>query len=98
MQACINAVRALFPSRKGAKKSRSKNEETPEPIDVLVDLIIGFMERSTTYLRAIGNQAFALLSGSVKQSTIELILMVLCKSILIFTLIDVFIVKATREA
>jgi DNA polymerase phi len=45
-----------------------------EPIDVLVDVIIGFLEKGTAYMRAAGNQSFSLLSGAVKDSTINLIL------------------------
>ncbi|KAF8626266.1 hypothetical protein AX15_004941 [Amanita polypyramis BW_CC] len=77
LEACIDSVDRLFASG-GEGKERSRgvaDEETsPEPIDLLVDLIIGFMEKSTAYLRTIGNQAFALLSGTVKGSTIDLIL------------------------
>jgi hypothetical protein len=47
-----------------------------EPIDVLVDVIIGFLEKGTAYMRAAGNQSFSLLSGAVKDSTINLILSV----------------------
>ena len=47
-----------------------------EPIDVLVDVIIGFLEKGTAYMRAAGNQSFSLLSGSVEDSTINLILSV----------------------
>ena len=47
-----------------------------EPIDVLVDVIIGFLEKGTAYMRAAGNQSFSLLSGAVKDSTMNLILSV----------------------
>jgi len=80
IQACIDGVARFFPSGKKDKKSRESDgrtdESTPEPIDILVDLIIGFMEKSTAYLRTIGNQAFSLLSDAVKESTIDLILTV----------------------
>ncbi|KAF8894690.1 hypothetical protein BD779DRAFT_1609359 [Infundibulicybe gibba] len=48
-------------------------EDSPEPVDVLVDSIIGFLEKSTAYMRTIGNQVFTLLSESVQASTIDLI-------------------------
>lgn len=80
IQACIDGVARFFPSDKKGKKSSDSDgttdESTPEPIDMLVDLIIGFMEKSTAYLRTIGNQAFSLLSDTVKESTIDLILTV----------------------
>jgi DNA polymerase phi len=70
----------MFPADgKASKKSRiqTANTETePEAIDIFVDIIIGFMEKSTAYMRALGNQAFSLLSGSVQGTTIALILSV----------------------
>ena len=58
--------------------SKSFQDDGPviEPIDVLVDVIIGFLEKGTAYMRAAGNQSFSSLSGSVKDSTINLILSV----------------------
>jgi hypothetical protein len=46
------------------------------PIDILVDVIIEYLEKSTAYMRAVGNQAFSLLSGVVQESTVEFILAV----------------------
>lgn len=61
----------------GKKKSKDTLEEFgDEPVDVLVDTIIGFLEKSTAYMRTIGNQVFSLLSGSIKESTIDLIVTV----------------------
>lgn len=70
--------------KKKAKKTEDESEEpTEEPVDVLVDTIIGFLEESTAYMRTVGNQVFSLLSGSVRDSTIDLIVTVsilsLCK-------------------
>jgi DNA polymerase phi len=66
-----------------SKKSESKQKSTkehppalPELVDVLIDTIIGYLEKSTAYKRAVGNQAFALLCDSVKETTIDLILAV----------------------
>lgn len=66
----------MFPEKK--KKSKKEKVETtdPEPIDILVDVIIGFMERSTNYLRTVGSQVFGLLSESVTSTTVDLILTV----------------------
>ena len=47
-----------------------------EPIDVLVDIIIGYLEKGTAFMRAVGNRSFTLLSGAVKESTVNLILTV----------------------
>lgn len=74
----------MFPaeSKKGkGKKSRKSSggdaePDEPLPVDVLVDTLIGFLEQATAYMRAVANQVFTLLSGSVQESTIDLILAV----------------------
>ena len=62
--------------KKDKKTKESSEDTTDEPVDILVDTIIGFLEKSTAYLRTVGNQVFSLLSGSVKNTTIDLILAV----------------------
>lgn len=83
----------MFPlEAKKTKKSRKPvsatetTEETdaPEPIDVLVDTILGFLEKGTAYMRAVANHVFSILSGSVKESTIDLIVAVRHTSLRIF--------------
>ena len=65
------------PSPPGQRdKGKGKAKELPAPVDVLVDTGIGFLEKGTAYLRAAANQAFALLSGAVAPSTIDLVLTV----------------------
>lgn len=71
---------------KSAAKSEVENDDDasttapalppPEPVDVLVDTVIGFLEQATAYMRAVANQVFSLLSESVQESTIDLILAV----------------------
>lgn len=63
------------PSSKKKKGRGSVVEEAPanEPVDVLVDALIGHLEKSTAYMRTVSNQVFSLLSGSVKASTVDLI-------------------------
>jgi DNA polymerase phi len=48
-------------------------EET-EPVDALVNIVIGILERSSVYLRAVANQVFMLLCGLVTESTVALII------------------------
>ncbi|KAG9226432.1 hypothetical protein CCMSSC00406_0003311 [Pleurotus cornucopiae] len=74
LSACIEGITKMFPEKK--KKSKKEKVETtdPEPIDILADVIIGFMERSTNYLRTVGSQVFGLLSESVTSTTVDLIL------------------------
>ena len=79
-QTCIDgASRMLLADEKKKKDRKSKElseDLTDEPVDILVDTIIGFLEKSTAYLRTVGNQVFSLLSGSVENTTIDLILAV----------------------
>lgn len=76
----------MFPGGKKKKESKKaevdmdESGEIHEPVDMLVDTIIGFLERSTAYLKTTANQVFALLSGSVKGSTVDLILTVSLKA------------------
>lgn len=80
LQSCIDAASRMFPAEsKKSKKSRKSSggaEDAPAPVDVLVDTVIGFLEQATAYMRAVANQVFTLLSGSVQESTIDLILAV----------------------
>lgn len=80
LQTCIDATSRMFLSGGKKKKEKAKetaNEEaTNEPVDVLVDTVIGFLEKSTAYMRTVGNQVFSLLAGSVKETTIDLIVTV----------------------
>ncbi|KAG6845192.1 hypothetical protein H0H87_012749 [Tephrocybe sp. NHM501043] len=78
LEACIDGATRMFPQGKKGKKGRKSaaaNDEQPlaEPVDVFVDTIIGFLEKSTAYMRTVGNQVFGLLSGAVQESTIDLI-------------------------
>lgn len=66
------------PKKKGKASAVTAPEdnEAPPPIDVLVDTLIGFLEASAANLRAVANQVFGMLTGEVKESTIDLILTV----------------------
>ncbi|KAG6821076.1 hypothetical protein H0H93_007235 [Arthromyces matolae] len=77
-QASIDGATRMFPKGKKGKKARKsapadESDTVPEPVDLFVDTIIGFLEKSTAYMRTVGNQVFALLSGAVNESTIDLI-------------------------
>lgn len=84
-EACIAHVSGLFPERPhGAEKKKKKkkvaeqrtNDSDDEPVDALVDTLIGYLEKSTAYLRAIANQVFSQVTELVNKSTIDLILTV----------------------
>jgi len=70
----------MFPDGRRAESARKLSVDPEdvalEPVDVFVDTIIGFLEKSTAYLRTVSNQVFSLLSGSVHDTTIDLILKV----------------------
>lgn len=51
-------------------------QQVHEPIDVLVDIIVGYLEKGTAFVRAVGNRSFTLLSGVIKESTVNLVLTV----------------------
>ncbi|KAJ2925203.1 hypothetical protein H1R20_g11861, partial [Candolleomyces eurysporus] len=88
VESCIEAISRMpfWPSKtkkskkKGKEKEKQKvkevegeGEEEIEPIDLLADVIIGFLEASTSYLRTIANQAFGYLAALVKESTVDLL-------------------------
>lgn len=78
LDACVDGATRMFADEgkgwKGRKSSVGSEDAALEPIDVLVDTIIGFLEKSTAYMRTISNQVFSLLSGSVRGTTIDLII------------------------
>ncbi|KAL1735154.1 DNA polymerase phi-domain-containing protein, partial [Schizophyllum commune] len=86
LETCVEAASRLYSELKAAKKESKKGKkarksdaaaqdaEEPPVVDVLVDVIIGFLEKGNAYLRACGNKAFALLTGVVQESTVDLIL------------------------
>ena len=89
IESCLEAVSRMpfWPAKKSKEKKGKKSkgatageeaqaEEEHEPIDVLTDVIIGFLEASTSYLRTIANVAFGYLSVLVKESTVDLLVAV----------------------
>ncbi|KIY51003.1 hypothetical protein FISHEDRAFT_38185 [Fistulina hepatica ATCC 64428] len=80
LESCLDGTTRLYSEVKASKKSKAKSKSStdeatsPVPVDVLVDVIVGFLEQSSAYLRAYGNKAFSLLCDSVRDSTIDLIL------------------------
>jgi DNA polymerase phi len=65
---------------KKSKKSRSKSappsEDEPSPIDILVDVIIGFLENANAFTRSVANESFSRVTSAVQGSTVDLILSV----------------------
>ncbi|KAJ7219138.1 DNA polymerase phi-domain-containing protein [Mycena pura] len=82
LEDCLSAfARIFFHAKKsngkkaGKEKAIEEAADASEPVDIIVDTIIGFLEKSTAFLRVVGNQAFSLMSSSVKKSSIDLILL-----------------------
>ena len=58
MQSCIDGASRMFPAeskkskkaRKSMGEDKGKEKELPAPIDVLVDAVIGFLEKGTAYM------------------------------------------------
>lgn len=80
LESCIDSASCLFhPTTEKFNVLESPRDDElqqppPEPIDVIVDIIIGCLEKGTAYMRVVGVRSFSLLSGVVKDSTINLIL------------------------
>jgi hypothetical protein len=88
---------------KKSKKPRKASDHADsapksEPIDILVDSIIGLLEQSSAYLRSVGNQAFSLLSSAIQESTIDLILTVRFTGSCTTVISKFFIFSATGTA
>lgn len=64
------------PKSKSKKKQVEGDEEELEPIDVLVNCMIGYLERGTAYTRAVATKAFEPLCAALQASTVKLILSV----------------------
>jgi DNA polymerase phi len=52
----------------------SVDQERFKPIDLIVDSLIGHLEKSTTLMRVISGQVFTALCSKVEQSTMDLLL------------------------
>jgi DNA polymerase phi len=83
LQSCVDSAHRLFstsPRKPDVLDSFGDRDVVQqvhlEPIDVLVDIIISYLEKGTAFMRAVGNQSFSLLSSLVKESTVSLILTV----------------------
>ncbi|KIO06410.1 hypothetical protein M404DRAFT_24641 [Pisolithus tinctorius Marx 270] len=78
LEACLSAASRMFTAKKSSKKKGKQSElpaeDEPEPIDVLVDLLIGYLENASAYTRSVANEAFSCVTGAVQESTIDLIL------------------------
>ncbi|KAF8843637.1 hypothetical protein BDN67DRAFT_945267 [Paxillus ammoniavirescens] len=79
LESCLNATSKMFPNEKTLKKvkkakTQPPSDDEPEPIDVLVDVIIGFLEDASAFTRSVANESFSRVSSAVQGSTVDLIL------------------------
>ncbi|KAI6005472.1 DNA polymerase phi-domain-containing protein [Pisolithus albus] len=78
LESCVSAASQMFAGKKSSKKKGQQSalpaDDGPEPIDILVDLLIGYLENASAYTRSVANEAFSHVTGAVQESTIDLIL------------------------
>ncbi|KAI6131878.1 DNA polymerase phi-domain-containing protein [Pisolithus croceorrhizus] len=78
LESCLSAASRMFASKKSSKKKSQQSalptDDEPKPIDVLVDLLIGYLENASAYTRSVANEAFSHVTGAAQESTIDLIL------------------------
>ncbi|KIJ37708.1 hypothetical protein M422DRAFT_259809, partial [Sphaerobolus stellatus SS14] len=85
LETCLNSIERLFPAPKSSpdKKKKKKTQDTEEdasqdddvtPISSIVDMLIGYLEKSTQYLRSLANQVFTLVAELVDKPTVDLML------------------------
>lgn len=81
-KACLAATSRMFTNQKSSKKHKNKQTALPPaddeaiPIDIFVDLLIGYLESASAYTRSVANEAFSRVTGVVQESTMNLILTV----------------------
>ena len=80
---CVETVDKVFllPTKKGKKskkieKIEPKSGEDTKPVDLLVDDLIGYLEKSSAFMRMIANRVFEAVSGELEESTVRLLLTV----------------------
>ena len=80
---CVETVDKVFllPTKKGKKfkkleRIEPKSGEDTKPVDLLVDDLIGYLEKSSAFMRMVANRVFEAISGELEGSTVRLLLTV----------------------
>lgn len=55
---------------------KADNDSHGDPVTILIDVVIQFLEKGTTFMRSVANRAFTLLSAFLKSSSMDLIIAV----------------------
>ncbi|RIA87347.1 DNA polymerase phi-domain-containing protein [Glomus cerebriforme] len=79
LQQCFNKM--FVQSKRSPKKK--KNEETAEdnhdPVDVIVDVLLGFLAKPSAFLHKMAEQAFKVFCGFITKSSLDLMLDLISK-------------------
>lgn len=75
LQSCYQKV---FLAKKAAKKSKAKevqeDEPEPEPVEVLIDILLSFLSKSSALLRGLAEQVFEIFSDKLTKKALYLML------------------------
>jgi DNA polymerase phi len=71
LQSCYQKV---FETKKPTKKSKAKEEEEPEPVEVLIDILVSFLSKSSALLRGLAEQVFEIFSDKLTKKALNLML------------------------
>ena len=65
-------------SQKSKKKVKSEGnaDGDTKPVDLLVDDLIGYLEKSSAFMRVVANRVFEAVCWEVEESTVQLLLTV----------------------
>ncbi|KAJ2077441.1 DNA-directed DNA polymerase [Coemansia sp. RSA 988] len=77
MQAELGIATRRTRKPRGAAKANSDGEEEPRPVEVLVDMLIGFLTKDSNVLRRLCEQAFVPFAGVMTAEAMESIVSVL---------------------
>jgi DNA polymerase phi len=75
LQSCYQKV---FLAKKAAKKSKAKevqeDEPEPEPVEVLIDILLSFLSKSSALLRGLAEHVFEIFSDKLTKKALYLML------------------------
>ncbi|GAB5585522.1 DNA-directed DNA polymerase [Umbelopsis nana] len=74
LQSCYQKV---FRAKKPTKKSKAKEEDEPEPVEVLIDILLSFLSKLSALLRSLAEQVFEIFSDKLTKKALYLMLEIL---------------------